>query len=242
MYRGITLTPVISKTVWVSATWALQWLFDKWPSPVWFQENSSCNRALFTFVESIKYFTKRGSKVHCAFLDLDVSKAFDKVKTLSKALLTSRTAAPAGFQARVGKNFFNDLFAKLIDRKFPYHFVFMLYNWYRNLSCAVVWNRLLVNAFQLRCGVRQGGILSPYLFAIYIDDIVQLRNSGYGSRIGNIFAGLLLYADNIALLSCSCCGLQKLINICCLYGKMWDIKFNPVKSQVITFGADNLNP
>jgi len=156
-----------------------------------------------TFVESIKYFTKRGSKVHCAFLD--ASKAFDKV-------------------------LINGLFAKLIDRKFPYHFVSILY---RNLSCAVVWNRLLGDAFQARCGVRQGGILSPYLFAIYIDDItVQLRNSGYGIRIGNIFAGCLLYADDIALLSCSCCGLQKLINICCLYGKMWDIKFNPAKSQV----------
>ena len=132
-----------------------------------FKKNSSCNHALFTFVESIKYFTKRGSKVHCAFLD--ASKAFDKV-------------------------LINGLFAKLIDRKFPYHFVSILYNWYRNLSCAVVWNRLLGDAFQVRCGVRQGeGILSPYLFAIYIDDIiVQLRNSGYGIRIGNIFAGCMV--------------------------------------------------
>jgi len=104
--------------------------------------SSSCNHALFTFVESIKYFTKRGSKVHYAFLD--ASKAFDKV-------------------------LINGLFGK-----FLYHFVYILYNRYRNLSCAVVWNRLLGDAFQVRCGVRQGGILSPYLFANYIDDIIVI--------------------------------------------------------------------
>ena len=57
--------------------------------------------------------------------------------------------------------------------------------------------------------------MSPFLFAIYIDDINgQLRNSSYGSRIGNAFACCLLSADDIAHLSCTCYGLQKLINIC----------------------------
>ena len=83
-----------------------------------------------------------------------------------------------------------------------------------------------------------GEPMSPYLFAIYVDDIIaQLRNSGYGTgiRISNIFAGCLLYADDIVLLSCSWYGLQKLVNICCEYGNIWDIKFNPLKSQIITF-------
>ena len=39
--------------------------------------NSSCTQALFTVNESVRYFTKRGSKVYCAFLD--ATKAFDKV-------------------------------------------------------------------------------------------------------------------------------------------------------------------
>ena len=68
---------------------------------------------LQSFVESVKYFTKRDSKIHCAFLD--ASKAFDNV-------------------------LINCLLNKLIDRKIPFHFISLLYNWYSNLSCAVVWN------------------------------------------------------------------------------------------------------
>jgi len=98
-----------------------------------------------------------------------------------------------------------------------------------------MWNRTIGVGFQVRCGVRQGGVLSPFLFAIYIDDIiVEMRNSGFGIRIGCIFPGCLLYADDIVLI-CSY-GLQKLINVCEMYGNVWDIKFNPLKSQVVIFG------
>jgi len=42
-----------------------------------FKKKSSCMHALFTVNESVKYYTKRGAKVYCGFLD--ASKAFDKL-------------------------------------------------------------------------------------------------------------------------------------------------------------------
>jgi len=72
---------------------------------------------------------------------------------------------------------------------------------------------------------------------IYIDDlIVQLKQSGH---IEQLFVGCVCYADDIALLSASCYGLQKLVDICSSYGISWDIKFNLLKSQLITFGGCN---
>lgn len=77
MYRGITLSPVISK-VFESI---LLSLYDDFLTSdqlqFGFKKNISCCHALFTVSESVKYFTKRGSRVYCAFLD--ASKAFDKV-------------------------------------------------------------------------------------------------------------------------------------------------------------------
>jgi len=44
--------------------------------------------------------------------------------------------------------------------------------------------------------------------------ITRLRQRGYGLHIGQLFVGCEVYADDIALLSASCYGLQRLINTC----------------------------
>jgi len=50
--------------------------------------------------------------------------------------------------------------------------------------------------FSLTCGVRQGGVLSPVVFSIYIDSIIEsLRMSGYGCLIGGEFFGCIMYAE-----------------------------------------------
>ena len=58
--------------------------------------------------------------------------------------------------------------------------------------------------FTIENGVKQGGIVSPVLFCIYIyiDGLLRLlRESNVGCFIGNVFVGALAYADDIALLA-----------------------------------------
>ena len=83
---------------------------------------------------------------------------------------------------------------------------------------------MLGDTFAVLCGVRQGGVSSPTLFALYVDDLIshlRLTDSGYGIHVGSLFVGCVLYADDIVLLSASCDGLQKLVNICATYGDTW---------------------
>ena len=83
-------------------------------------------------------------------------------------------------------------------------------------------------------------VLSPLLFAIYVDDLIsELGQSGYGLHIGSLFIGSILYADDIALLACSCYGLQQLINSCNNYGMQCDIIFNSQKSQLACSGGNS---
>ena len=103
------------------------------------------------------------------------------------------------------------------------------------LKSAVLWNSGIGECFPISCGVRQGGVLSPHLFAYYTDDLIDdVKRSGYGIYKGSLFLGCILYADNIILLSGSCYGLQQMVDICANYGRQWNIKFNATKSQCIT--------
>ena len=103
---------------------------------------------------------------------------------------------------------------KLLDRKAPLCFVLLLINWYGHLHCAVRWNGFLGEWFPILCGVRQSGVLSPYLFSVYVNNLIsELRYSGSGAHIGKLFMGCISYADDIVLMSPSCQGLQRLVRI-----------------------------
>jgi len=86
---------------------------------------------------------------------------------------------------------------KLIERGAPFSFIRILMALYSGLQCAVVWNGIVGYRFDVKCGVRQGGVLSPYLFSVYIDDLIkELRQSGHGIHVGTMFVGCILYAND----------------------------------------------
>jgi len=65
-----------------------------------------------------------------------------------------------------------------------------------------------------RAGVRQGGVLSPVLFAVFMDTLIErLRRLGLGCRISDQFYGCLLYADDILLLSHSANAMRRMLMI-----------------------------
>ena len=129
---------------------------------------------------------------------------------------------------------------KLLNKNVSPTFLHLLANWYCKLHASMFWNGVISPTFDVLCGVRQGGIVSPLLFAIYIDDLLcDLRMSGYGLHICTLFVGAIAYADDKCILSCSCYGLQKMLDICSAYGIEWDnIRFNPTKSQLMTVGGN----
>ena len=138
---------------------------------------------------------------------LDASKAFDRVK-------------------------YCKLFNELLNRNVSPLILRILSVLYTNQTLQVKWKSITGAGFSVLNGVKQGGVLSPVLFAVYIDGLLnRLSKSGVGCYMGNKFMGAVSFADDIKLLTPTFKGMKKLVSICEKYADEYDIKFNGTKSK-----------
>ena len=85
--------------------------------------------------------------------------------------------------------------------------------------------------FHVSNGERQAGILSPYLFLLYMDDLSDRSNAVHaGCFVGNKGINYLMYADDLYCFAPSFEDVQDLVNVCCKYEKSHCIVFNASKS------------
>ena len=96
---------------------------------------------------------------------------------------------------------------------------------YTNSEMQVRWRSELSSAFPLDNGVRQGGCLSPILFIIYLDGLMQRLKLGIDCHIGRAYCGVFGYADDLALVSPTLFGLSQMIKICEECAIAFDILF-----------------
>ena len=90
--------------------------------------------------------------------------------------------------------------------------------------------------FTISNGVRQGKMLSPKLFSVYMDNLSKLLiNSGIGCFIDNVCFNHVFYADDLCLMAPCATAIQELLNICHSYSISVDVNFNSLKSFCIGF-------
>ena len=163
----------------------------------------------FAIQETIEYYNSKDSTVFA--LMLDASKAFDRVAYVK-------------------------LFRKLVDRGLNPYIIRFLINMYTQQNIRVKWNGVFSEPFNVTNGVRQGGIVSPLLFTLYVDGLIcKLKKAGIGCYIGRYFYGILGFADDIILLCPSLDGLRKMIKICEDFAEDHSILFNGSKSKLLVF-------
>jgi len=104
-----------------------------------------------------------------------------------------------------------------MDCSLPKKFTALLFNWFAKCFSRVRWGRPSSYScwFQIFSGVRQSGILIPYIpFAVYVDPlIIHLRRLGLGCRLLNDFYGCLLYADDILLMTHTVNAMQMMLHV-----------------------------
>jgi len=80
-----------------------------------------------------------------------------------------------------------------MNRNVPAVLLKVLINWYDKRAVFVCWNNVLSKCFYLMCGVRQGEVLSPILFAVYVNDMIQkLCDKSLACYVGDVYCGCVM--------------------------------------------------
>ena len=124
-----------------------------------------------------------------------------------------------------------------MNRLVPNVLLCILEYWFDICVTCVRWRNAVSTFISLECGVRQGGVLSPFLFAIFIDDIIkEIKKANLGCRLKHENVSIFIYADDIILLAPSIDSLQNMLRICEKELAWLDMSLNSKKSLCIRFG------
>ena len=178
-----------------------------------FKEKARTTDHIFTLKSIIETYKSNKKKVFAAFIDL--RKAFDTVW-------------------REG------LFYKLCNYNLPVKFFKIIHSMYQDPSCRLKFKHGLSKNFISKCKVKQGDVLSPILFNLYINDLISDLNEAQTEpvTIGEVCVNSLFYADDIILLSNTQSGLQNSLNTLNRFCSSWKLEVNEQKSKIVVFNSN----
>ena len=132
------------------------------------------------------------------------------------------------------------LFKVMVERKCPAFIIRLLIYWYRNQKLCVKWDSVISKKFSVSSGIKQGGILSPKLFNIYVNVLsTSLNEKHIGCCLKDKVVNHLYHADDLVLVSPTASGMNELIQECESFSTEYGLKFNESKTVLLYFKPDN---
>ena len=113
--------------------------------------------------------------------------------------------------------------------------------WYSPQRMHIRWVNTFSKKICVSNGVKQGGIISPVLFNVYIDDFTcAINRSNIGGRVSGEIVNYLSYADDLCLICLSSAGMQKLLNVCSNHATEYISSYYANKSYTLCVKATTI--
>ena len=213
-YRGVTLVSCFSKLF----TSVINRRLNDWvgkhkvlgDSQFGFRKGRSTVDAIFVLNSVINKVLSRGKRLYCAFVDL--KKAFDSV-------------------------YLNGLWNKLFKLGVDSKMLSIIHDMYQQVRCCVKGQSTYSEFFECTIGLKQGEVLSPILFSMFINDLEQCLKEGSSSNLvfEDIPITTILYADDMCILADTPEELQTRLNLLYSYCNRWQLQVNTSKTKIVVF-------
>ncbi len=217
-YRGITVMSCVAKLFSMVLNERLSAFLDKnhvlCQQQIGFKKKARTTDHIFVLRTLIDKFrsSKKFKNLFLCFVDF--KKAYDSV--WHRGLIYKLLANNIGGQ-----------FAKVIEAM------------YQKIQAQVRLEGSMGEPFSCNIGVRQGDVLSPTLFNLYVNDIPEaLPTDEHSPEIGPHKVNCLMYADDLVLISGSATGLQRHLDQLASYCNEWCLNVNTSKTKVMVISRN----
>jgi hypothetical protein len=212
-YRGITVNSSLAKVFCMILNDRLDhYITDHnliTPRQIGFKKLARTSDHMFIIRTLLDKYVQNGSPLYACFIDF--RKAFDNV--WREALLCKL------LQANIRGKLFN-----------------IIENMYRCDQACLKIGQQRSQFFPCNVGVKQGDVLSPNLFNLFINDLPDfLSGDTTAPVLGDTTIDSLLYADDLVIFSLSSAGLQQSLSNLDRYCQTWRLAVNLDKTKVIKF-------
>ena len=219
-YRGITLLSSVAKIYEDIINRRLKHILEPQldEAQCGFRKGRSIQDQIFTIKQLIEKIKKQNRNAYLAFIDLE--KAFDRVNI-------------------------QKIWSSLQKRKIPPKLLQTTKSLYKVNRMYVRTNNMESKEFTINNGLRQGGVLSPTLFNVMMDDMIKdTRAKTKKLQVGHynlkpVEISECAFADDLMVSANSEKDLQENINIWENTFSKWNMKMNVEKSKVMHIGKDN---
>ena len=218
-YRGISVSSCIGKVLCYIINKRINSYIEEKKilknNQAGFRKNHRTIDQIFVLKTLVQKYIKNKQKLFVCFVDF--AKAFDTVW-------------------REG------LFYKLLINNINGKIYKLIKNNYSNTKACININNYITNQFKINRGVKQGCIMSPTLFNIFINDLKDNLDevNTDSPLLNNTIVNSVLYADDLALISTTQAGLQTSLNALEQYCAQWKLAVNLSKTQVVIFSSSYL--